>query len=1052
MQREQKLQRAVNALTKYFGLYNATSLAAAIANEQLSGPGASPSTSQQSQLQAASGPPEGPAASEDSQAIAVAPDAILASVIALFIDSSEGGYTAMTLANRVAQQLEDADEDTKARVRSLIKMYGTSAPSFREIQNPAADAPTITVNSLLAQPVGQGSVINGNDTSEPTKAKPGLSIIFSNSKRVSQASRHANAVTIFMNGTPSVEIARAVPYLNVDFLFARPPVSDLTNQLQTPSLLKFLYGAEVIPGSDTPGTVKPYRSLALGNQITVEGSTGRDPTDNTYTTAGMEMFTSPQTLVNADEIDKEQNRSNPVLDRFRPFMTLKDFEVTVVGTTGLANYKTAKLTIILHDRSRLADVADFVRPDLYGQTELLIEYGWSHPDGEQDSVQNPYGDLINGMRCREKFGVINSSYTFDEAGQVVITLSLSMRGGVDTTTEVISSDQEGLGNALRAVTDLQETISRIRQRSFQQGTRTREIRGIQILDAAQDAMSHSILSSDLRTELRNFRRTLDTSGTSPDVTRLREALEELFGTDSELGTARRGAGVNAQGAVGAVRAAVLASITQKIARFATTEDPFIRELPPSATGTGFRAGASRQAADAVRADGSQAGGRIYQASFGGGAPGPGQRVSLASLFLHFVGEPLAMTHKFDDVQLVFYPFNTRAGYASLLNVGNFEVDLAFFTQEFSRIRLANVSRSANMNLREFMNFIGQVIVDDPAAKSYGLWDEEGAFYREVYNSEGTTRSTESVSEVPQLQQRIENRLRGVTPDGTFDMPQIEFYMECLPERESAEDGAQSGASINKSILRLHIYDRKASSYESLGSLLASSRDGEMSAVGRIPGGLETSGNPDVVRNTAQDQTAFISSAERYNLIQAIENTDPVMYRISGGPRKLKEFLYRTMPYMIYGAQGTLIKAANVSSMQNPELATVNMLRSFRSSELQPNGELPGGLPMRIIPSECTMQTLGCPLFVYTQQFFVDFQTGTSADNIYGVVGLIHKITEGEFTTDVRFAPFDAYGRYDSFMNRVFNARQILVAAEREAEGETETPQTQPSTITRAGTG
>jgi hypothetical protein len=1050
--REQKLQRAVNLLTKYFGLYNIADLTSAIASSATAAdsrrlsPGGGTSVQQQSQLQSVSGTPEASA-----NTFGIAPDAILATILQLVIDTSEGSYTAFRLAKMIEEQMRDANEETKSRVRSLIQMYGTSDQAYREIQDASFPDELITISRLMNQPEGQNSIINGNQNSEPTKEKPGLSIIFSNSKRVSQTSRHANAVTIFMNGMPSVEMARAVPYLNIDFLFARPPISD-DNRLQTPSLLKFLNGADRIPeGTENQttdertgdGSNSTYRSLVLANRVSMQVSRGRETTEEDYTTAGMEMFTAPQTLINANEIDNEQKRSNPVIDKFRPFMTIKDFEVNIVGTTGLSNYKTAKLTIVLHDRSRLADVADFVRPDLYGRTELLIEYGWSHPDGERNSDDNPYGQLINGMRCREKYGVVNSSYTFDDAGQVTITLSLAMRGGIDTSTEVISSNDESIGNALREVQDLQQIISEIRQRSFQQGLRTREIRGIQILDAAQDALAHTILNSDLRNELRTFRRTLANQATIPDVARLRTALDNLFGTESQLGSGRsRSGGSSARGALGQVRTSILQSISQKVARISSIPDPFvINNWPPDAPqpGASRQVGAIRSGAEARREQSA------YMSNFETTVT-PGAKTSLATLLLHFIGEPLANTHKFDDIQLLFYPFNSRAGFAAGLNIGNFEVDLSYFAQEFARVRLSNISRSANMNLREFMNFIAQTLIDDPAAKAYGLWNSQGAFYRETFDG-GITRSTEAIAETPVLQQRMEERLRGITPDGTFDMPQLEFYIECLPEKNAVQDGVAGNSRNEKSILRIHIYDRKASAYESLGSLLASGREGELAAVGSIPGGQ--SGNPGVIQENSRDAAAFIAAAETYQLIEEIPNTDPRMYRIKGGPRKLKEFLYRTVPYMIYGAGGTLIKQANVSSQQNPELATVNMLRSFRRSELEPNGELPGGLPMRIIPSELTMQTVGCPLFVYTQQFFIDFQTGTSVDNIYGIIGITHKITEGDFTTDLKFAPFDAYGRYDSFMNRVFNSRQILASIEEEQQSASTAARTTfPTTIRR----
>lgn len=1019
--REQKLQRAVNKLAKYYGLYNSRALAGRLTSERSLGrPGVRPeeeastsgtATIQLDQLQGVG---------ETTASDIPIDDDIMRRIIELFIDTSEGSLTTLSFVRQVANEMNGASQEIQDRVRQLIQCYGTNDDAFRSIQNAVEDDQVITINRLLRYAEGQGSSINGNTSSEPTKDKPGLSILFSNSKRIAQTGRHANAVCLFLNGMPNLEIAKAVPYLNIEFLFGRPPINDGNNRLQTPSLLKFLMGADVVPSqTGGSGSVNPYRSLALGNTTTQETSQGRERVQEVYSVAGMEMFTSPQTLVNADEVDREENRSNPVLDKFRPFLTIRDFEVNIVGTTGLANYKTAKLGFILHDRTRMADIADFIRPDLYGRTELLIEYGWSHPDGERADTDNPYGDLINGMRCKEKYGIRNSSYTFDEQGQVIVDLQLYMRGGIDTSTELISSDEESIGNVIREIEELQSLVAELRQRTFRtQGVRTREVRGIQILDAAQDAMTHSILSSDLRDELRQFRRTIRDSD-SPNITSLREALDNLFGSEEEMRTAgpRRTRGGAAGGAVGRLRTSVLESISRKVSRI-QGEDPFlIQNYPPTREG-----GRSRQVAARRRGPEARREEETYLSNFRTSVDA-GAKASLASILLHFIGEPLANTHKFDDIQLIFYPFNSYAGYSANLNVGNFEVDLSYFSQEFSRVRLSNVGRSANMNLREFMNFIGQVIVDDPAARSYGLWDEQGAFYREVFDGNGATRSTEAVDEVPRLQQRMEDRLRGITPDGTFRMPQIEFYLECLPEKISTRDGVSADSSSAKSILRLHIYDRHAGAYEGLGSILASSRDGQLEAVGRIPGGQ--TGNTSISSNSAADHAAFIRSAERFGLIEEIPNTDPKMYRIVGGPRKLKEFLYRTMPYIIYGAAGSLVKIANVSSQQNPELATINMLRSFRRSELQPNGELPGGLPMRVIPTELSMQTHGCPLFVYTQQFFVDFQTGTSVDNIYGITGISHRISQGEFTTDIRFAPFDAYGRYDSFMNRVFNARQVL---------------------------
>jgi hypothetical protein len=113
-------------------------------------------------------------------------------------------------------------------------------------------------------------------------------------------------------------------------------------------------------------------------------------------------------------------------------------------------------------------------------------------------------------------------------------------------------------------------------------------------------------------------------------------------------------------------------------------------------------------------------------------------------------------------------------------------------------------------------------------------------------------------------------------------------------------------------------------------------------------------------------------------------------------------------------------------MQDSQLSTVNMLRSFRRrGEVLPNGEQPGGLPMQVIPTQLSLETFGCPLINFAQQFFIDFQTGTTADNIYAVVELEHRITSGEFKTNIRLSPQDAFGTYNSLAGRMNTVSQIL---------------------------
>jgi len=172
-----------------------------------------------------------------------------------------------------------------------------------------------------------------------------------------------------------------------------------------------------------------------------------------------------------------------------------------------------------------------------------------------------------------------------------------------------------------------------------------------------------------------------------------------------------------------------------------------------------------------------------------------------------------------------------------------------------------------------------------------------------------------------------------------------------------------------------------------------------------------------VASSEKNTAGILQNAEDNNLIELISETDKAdsgsgqMYRIKGGSRELKNFLMNTMPYIIFGAAGTTLTSAKLASFQNSKLNTINLMRSFEKSELEPNGENPGGIPMRIIPSELNISMLGCPLLDFTQQYFVDFQTGTTADNIYSIVGITHKFEPGSFETNVKFTPADAWGQY-----------------------------------------
>ncbi len=98
-----------------------------------------------------------------------------------------------------------------------------------------------------------------------------------------------------------------------------------------------------------------------------------------------------------------------------------------------------------------------------------------------------------------------------------------------------------------------------------------------------------------------------------------------------------------------------------------------------------------------------------------------------------------------------------------------------------------------------------------------------------------------------------------------------------------------------------------------------------------------------------------------------------------------------------------------------------MIRAGKSDETSGKD----GIPMQILPTELQVDMMGCPYVSFGQQYFVDFGTNSTADNFYGVCGVDHTITAGEFKTSVKMINMQAYGRYRSPFD---NLADLAIAA------------------------
>jgi hypothetical protein len=323
-----------------------------------------------------------------------------------------------------------------------------------------AKASNVSKNSRKGEKPSDNNLINATEYNSnriaATKTKPSLAYILVDQPDLRIGTRNSLELATFFNLLSTVELSKCQPYLNA--VFVLPNLTESKNSskvFKTASITQFFDGT---PISDDV-TTSTYKSLEASFKRTV--GSGQNKVVQDAVDTNMSAFTMPQTINNFNEAfighnenvvfntDMQFTRSTTVHDITRPFLTIKSFNIDVAPTQGLMSFKTGKLSLILHDRTRMVDIAPFIKPDLFGSfgAEIAIEYGWSHLDSEiknsntkHSNVRNYLGEFLNASRVTEKYIITNSSFSMDNTGQVNIELSIAMRGPVDIRSVKLHSD------------------------------------------------------------------------------------------------------------------------------------------------------------------------------------------------------------------------------------------------------------------------------------------------------------------------------------------------------------------------------------------------------------------------------------------------------------------------------------------------------------------------------------------------------------------------------------------------------------------------------------
>lgn len=301
----------------------------------------------------------------------------------------------------------------------------------------------IVLPGNYATPVYVPEPIYTNKEETPSIKHPSLGAIIIKDPRIGLPAKNSDHLNIFFNGIPAIELSRCTPYISIAVVTNSE--ENKPNNINNVTFMRFVKANSLnYKIKDENGNFTDNHSLVLDENIGIRQ--GRPDEYEQYFDAGlnfknetdislMDIFTAPQTMANANinkDIDATDYRKSlfgqSVLEPIMPMMTLSNLSIDISGMgVALFSSKVGSISLKLHDRSRLADISQLVAANQFGSTKMIIEFGWSHPDGDVKS-NNIIGQYLNCLRDRGIYTVKASSFNFSGGNTVDISIGLACYG------------------------------------------------------------------------------------------------------------------------------------------------------------------------------------------------------------------------------------------------------------------------------------------------------------------------------------------------------------------------------------------------------------------------------------------------------------------------------------------------------------------------------------------------------------------------------------------------------------------------------------------------
>jgi len=547
--------------------------------------------------------------------------------------------------------------------------------------------------------------INSNSEGDRYK-RPNLGAIVMRHPKVSIAGRNKSHLPIFFNAISAVEMSRCTPYIRLEVITQDfgTDGSKISNMNQV-GFMRFSKGE----GSD----YKLDDTGGIFNTTPVNDKS--EPTSDSKSSFSrysyMDIFNSPQTMANAN-INKDNknifslnhNNDDPVLEPIMPMMTLKSANISITGAGfGLMASKKGSIKLVLHDRSRMRDIAPLISSTQFTSTKIVVEFGWSHPDGGVNS-DNVIGKYLNGLKDRSIFQVVGTNYSFGGGNSVSIDIDLAAYGYRQNEKIHCGSGPEVPLNIFedlikKVASDLSSKNSdgefketpEVRQLIKLNSRNARSVNA-SISWAAYDAIFSSINNSDntddfkavvkafLKKEKANKNEDINDEPQNKDlINQIQSAEKEVKDQVSRM--------------LGKLK---------DIQKTEPIDDPF-----SGSTVTGSK---------------------VLSYSSGNNEKESYRTTTLGKVISHFVGHSIAASCLYDEVQLFFYPINHHAAGGRIHTTASFPIPIKKLEDEIDK----KLNNNPSVSVNAFFSML-EKIVRDRNLDVYGLVD--------LYTDLNTLKST-----------------------------------------------------------------------------------------------------------------------------------------------------------------------------------------------------------------------------------------------------------------------------------------------------------------------